>query len=237
MDHSVKAMTNHRKVAFSRLLNRHRFENDELERLFQRYIFKLQHASISSVVALFIVLTAVLAALSLGLAGAASPENVLHAVQCLAFVVLFVVLATKSMELSYLNYVCYVIVAFAMAFAAVSMPVPGLSASQRVEPVDGVWQVVFVVFLLYAMLPLSAKMALALGVSLPVAHTTVAVAATVASDEQDPLGLKWQQVRSLRCSYIMIDLQNMLLIAIFSIFQCLPGKRSLCCTCSSIYLN
>jgi adenylate cyclase 1 len=41
MDHSVKAMSPHRKVAFSRLLNRHRFENDELEALFQRYMFKV----------------------------------------------------------------------------------------------------------------------------------------------------------------------------------------------------
>ena len=47
MDHSVKAMSGHRKMRFSRLLlNRHRFENDELEGLFQRYIFKLQHSSI-----------------------------------------------------------------------------------------------------------------------------------------------------------------------------------------------
>ena len=42
MDHSVKAMSPHRKVAFSRLLNRHRFENDELEALFQRYMFKVR---------------------------------------------------------------------------------------------------------------------------------------------------------------------------------------------------
>ena len=41
MDHSVKAMSPHRKVAFARLLNRHRFENDELEALFQRYMFKV----------------------------------------------------------------------------------------------------------------------------------------------------------------------------------------------------
>lgn len=35
MDHSVKAMASHRKVAFSRLVNRHRFENSELECLFR----------------------------------------------------------------------------------------------------------------------------------------------------------------------------------------------------------
>ena len=51
MDHSVKAMNSHRKVAFSRLFNRHRFENSELECLFWRYILWVQHASITSAVA------------------------------------------------------------------------------------------------------------------------------------------------------------------------------------------
>ena len=62
MDHSVKAMSGHRKMRFSRLLlNRHRFENDELEGLFQRYIFKLQHSSIrdgiTELMDLFILIT------------------------------------------------------------------------------------------------------------------------------------------------------------------------------------
>ena len=64
MDHSVKAMNSHRKVAFSRLFNRHRFENSELECLFRRYILRVQHASITSAVALFVVLTAAMATAS-----------------------------------------------------------------------------------------------------------------------------------------------------------------------------
>ena len=96
MDHSVKAMSGHRKVRFSRLLlNRHRFENDELEGLFQRYIFKLQHSSISSFVALFIVLTAVLAAISFVLEQTPTLANMYNSVHCLFFVVIFIFLATK----------------------------------------------------------------------------------------------------------------------------------------------
>lgn len=47
MDHSVKAMDSHSKLSIARLLNRHRFENDELERLYRRYTYKLQHSSVS----------------------------------------------------------------------------------------------------------------------------------------------------------------------------------------------
>ena len=117
MDHSVKAMNSHRKEAFSRIFNRHRFENDELERLFQRYIFKLQHGSISSFVALFIVLTAVLAVLSFVLVQAPTVDNVYHSLHCLVFVVIFTFLATKSMEDVYLNYVCYCILLFSLLAA------------------------------------------------------------------------------------------------------------------------
>ena len=41
-----------------------RFENDELERLFRRYILRLQQGTITAVVALFVVLTAALATTS-----------------------------------------------------------------------------------------------------------------------------------------------------------------------------
>ena len=123
MAHSVKAMNSHRKEAFSRIFNRHRFENDELERLFQRYIFKLQHGSISSFVALFIVLTAVLAVLSFVLVQAPTVDNVYHSLHCLVFVVIFTFLATKSMEDVYLGYVCYCILLFSFLFAVASLPV------------------------------------------------------------------------------------------------------------------
>jgi adenylate cyclase 1 len=65
MDHSVKAMppasSRQPLHALARLLNRHRFENDELESLYQRYIFKLQHSSVAAVVGLFALMAAILA--------------------------------------------------------------------------------------------------------------------------------------------------------------------------------
>ena len=59
---------------------------------------------------------------------------------------------------------------------------------------DGVWEIVLVIFLVYAMLPLKTALAFGAGVALPVAH--MAVAAAVTTNE---LGWKWQQVRKLCC--------------------------------------
>lgn len=59
MDHAVKA-------ARGRPWNKLRFENDELECLYQRYILKLQRFSVTGVVALIVVLSGVMAGLSFG---------------------------------------------------------------------------------------------------------------------------------------------------------------------------
>ena len=100
MDHRVKAMASQRRLSLSRLLNRHRFENDELERLYRRYTCKLQHSSVASVVALFVVLTALLANLSLAYAHALSVQNVYHGLHCILFALLLAFLNTRLMQVS-----------------------------------------------------------------------------------------------------------------------------------------
>lgn len=65
MDHAVKATR-------GRPLNTLRFENDELECLYQRYTLKLQRFSVLGVVALVVVLCGVMAALSFAFNNAAT---------------------------------------------------------------------------------------------------------------------------------------------------------------------
>ena len=115
-------MNSHRKVAFSRLFNRHRFENSELECLFRRYILRVQHASITSAVALFVVLTAAMATASFIKVQAPTLSNLYHSLHCGVFVILFIVLCTRSIEDLYLNYVCYTIIFFCTAFCVVALP-------------------------------------------------------------------------------------------------------------------
>lgn len=59
MDHAVKASRSHP-------WNKLRFENDELECLYQRYTMKLQFFSVLGVVTLVVMLSGIMAALSLG---------------------------------------------------------------------------------------------------------------------------------------------------------------------------
>ena len=46
-----------------------------------------------------------------------------HAVHCLIFVVILILLVTKALEDTHLNYVCYVVLLFSAAFVVVGLPV------------------------------------------------------------------------------------------------------------------
>ncbi|XP_044734406.1 Ca(2+)/calmodulin-responsive adenylate cyclase isoform X3 [Chrysoperla carnea] len=213
MDHSVKAMNSHRRVAWARLLNRHRFENDELELLYQRYIFKLQHSSVASVVALFVILTAILANLSFAYAQAPTAQNVYHAVHCLLFALLLAFINTRLMQDAYLLWVCYAILFFCATFSAVALPLGEIPTDDPgggyVNPVrletrrviaEGVWQVVFVVFLAYAMMPLKTWVAAVFGCILPIVH--MAVASIFA---QEFPYLTWQQLTANSVIFICVN--------------------------------
>lgn len=205
MDHSVKAMNTQRSVAWARFVNRHRFENDELELLYQRYIFKLQHSSVASVVALFVLLTSILAILSFAYAQAPTAQNVYHAVHCLLFALLLGFINTRLMQDAYLLWVCYAILFFCATFCAVALPlgeIPlptddpgGGNAPVRLETrrviAEGVWQIVFVVFLAYGMMPLKTWVAAVFGLFLPIVHMTIASIFV-----QEFPYLTWQQVSS-----------------------------------------
>lgn len=94
------------------------------------------------------------------------------------------------MQDAYLLWVCYAVLFFLATFCALALPVyPGPTARVAAE---GTWQVVFVVFLAYAMMPLKSWVAALFGLLLCSAH--VAVAAVFASDFPH---LYWQQVSEL----------------------------------------
>ncbi|PVD31145.1 hypothetical protein C0Q70_10423 [Pomacea canaliculata] len=80
--------------------------------------------------------------------------------------------------------VSYVVLVFLVCFAAFSLPldfgltVPGRQAAVR-SPVEGVWETVLVVFMVYSMMPLRTIVAAILGVLLPVLH--LALSALIAN--------------------------------------------------------
>ncbi|XP_044753181.1 Ca(2+)/calmodulin-responsive adenylate cyclase-like isoform X3 [Coccinella septempunctata] len=198
MDHSVKAMTSPR--VFSRMVNPHRFENDELELLYQRYICKLQYSSVTAVVGLFVVLTAILANLGFVYHQIATAQTVYHAAHCILFTLLLGFLHTRFMQDNYLLWVCYVVLFFLATFCALALPIfpAGMTAKVAAE---GTWQVVFVIFLAYAMMPLKSWITALFGLLLCGAHF-----AAVAIYTQDFQQLIWQQMTANLIVFLCINI-------------------------------
>lgn len=193
MDHSVTAMTPHRKVAFSRLCHKHRFENDELEELFRRYTLKLQQASVGAAAGLLLLLCLLLAVLHVTYAQQAAPAPITLLVLSLALAALLVLLNSRVMRHSYLLPSCYLLLALGGVLVTLTLPLPtswALVGWQTLPTAaQGVWHTTFVAFLVYALTPVSTPLALCYGVALPAIQTTLA--ATLAT----PLApLHWQQV-------------------------------------------
>ena len=202
MDHSVKAMNSHRKVAFSRLLNRRRFENMELEQLYQRYIFKLQQSSIISVLVLFSLLTVTLAILQFYYERTMTLIGLYCTIQFIALVGLFLI--SFKMQDTQLLKLCYVILLFCVLFSLIFAPVNiNIQTDQdewslmkwwrrQSNPSEGVWQSVFVIFLTYTMLPIKTRIALFIGLFLSSFHIGISF---VDNHHFTTQSLYWQQVR------------------------------------------
>ncbi|XP_034114587.1 Ca(2+)/calmodulin-responsive adenylate cyclase isoform X9 [Drosophila albomicans] len=169
MDHAVKATR-------GRPLNTLRFENDELECLYQRYTLKLQRFSVLGVVALVVVLCGVMAALSLAFNNAATFHNIFNSIVCVLFAIVLVLLQCSVIKDHHLPTLCYGILLFTASICIVSMPLGSNFPMDTKEVMaEGVWQIVFVVFLAYAMMPLQIWQAVAFGITLPSVHISLTV--------------------------------------------------------------
>lgn len=194
MDHSVKAVLPHRKGALARLCKQQRFESDELEELFHRYVLKLQQASVAAVSGLLLALSLTLAALHVTYAQVAAPVPIILLILAIFHATLLILLHTRLMRHSYLLPTCYLMQLLGLLILGVSLPIHntywGWIGWQTVPIASqGVWQAMFIVFLMYALTPLSTPIAIAYGLTLPLIQ---GVASVFLADTFDHL--HWQQV-------------------------------------------
>lgn len=184
-----------------RAFSRYEFESEELERLYTRYVFKLQQASLGHLLCLASILCACLCVLNFVYVKNLSVPGLYFGVMFVLFVVLFVFINTRFMKESHFPYVCLVSLIFLIGFSVFGFPLNfGSVLGERPlpvhTPVQGVWEVMFVVFLIYSMMPMRTYLTAILGILLPVSHMIVTslVANSIPS-------LLWRQVSHLICLY------------------------------------
>lgn len=273
-----------KKNKLQRALSHFEFDNPELERLYKKYVYKLQQATIGYMLAVFILLTSCLAVLNFFYLFHPTVRGIYLCVQCLLFLSVFIFINTRHMEETYFMPLCYLLLFFLAVFAAMSFPIPfgdlppivprpasanvgatdphvvtqttpdifyknvapyseslfsppssfsisGLNAGpdgitalpytdgemtadtglkdSRLNigngyypdtkylslPVQGVWEVAFVIFMVYTLMPLQRLISVLLGILLPIGHLITAALLSSGTTGSDSIQLSlWRQV-------------------------------------------
>ncbi|KAL4222046.1 Adenylate cyclase type 1 [Mactra antiquata] len=184
-----------------RVFSRYEFENEELERLYRRYVFKLQQASLGHLLSLMCLLCASLTVLHFYYVRNISVPGIYMSAQFSVFLLLIIFINTRFMKESHLGAVCTIIVIFLVGFVAFSFPhdfgsVYNGRPSPIYTPIIGVWEVIFVVFVIYSMMPLRTYLSAILGISIPVCH--LVVTALIANNIPE---LLWRQ----KFNFVSVD--------------------------------
>lgn len=159
-----------------RLCHRYRYDDPDIENLYDRYVFHLQHTSIQCLLVLLITLTISIAVLNFIFVSHASVENVSNFSLCIIFVILLIFIHTRFMTVAQLPLTGYLIAFLCLCLAVVSMPVNFMEQADWIfTAADGVWRMCYIMIAVYAFLPLRIAVAVLIGLLLPVAHTCVSV--------------------------------------------------------------
>ena len=183
-----------RTARLKRAFTRHEFDNSELERLYRRYVYKLQQASVGHVLLILALLCAILIVLHFYYIRHFNVQGIYLSVQCVLFIILYIFINTRFMKEYHFKIVCVIVLLFLFGFAILGFPLDftylGWDLPRPLHtPVQGAWEVMYVVFVIYAMMPLRTYLAAILGIILPASHVIVTI--LVANNLPE---LLWRQV-------------------------------------------
>nr|AQT03385.1 adenylate cyclase [Perinereis aibuhitensis] len=165
-----------RKNRWQRILYRYRFMNEELEALYQRYIYGSRLSSVVALLVLFILLTATIGILNFIFVSHITVKNVYCMAQCGISVLLLVYIHTKFMQQTHLLPVTCIIWVLCLSFAIVALPVDfGDPPDTQYTPAAGVWQITLTIFLVYSLMPLKIYVSIITGLLLPVTHSLIVI--------------------------------------------------------------
>ncbi|CAM4598461.1 unnamed protein product [Leuciscus chuanchicus] len=162
------------------------FDCKELESLFHNYNLKQEQASTLKALCVLLLLSSGLSLLELLLSGAGlSIAKGSYPVHCVVFIALFIVSNVKYLQVPQLQQIAHLSLFFSLTFALLCCPFPHASgASGAAGPEQGVWPLLLLTFVAYALLPVRTLLALLFGLLVSVSHTVVAAASVTAKTQR-----------------------------------------------------
>lgn len=154
------------------------FKHKPTEHLFQDYSFHIRRVTVSSLLGIYILLTAVLAILYFAYQRRPSEKNIYHISLCALGITLYIYINTKYLRTRrQLKIVSYLVWILLLLFAFISFPlgewINGQMDTSAINPAEGVWQLLFIIYCMYLLLPVNFFMTVVFGIVLSLVHSAV----------------------------------------------------------------
>ncbi|XP_014328348.1 adenylate cyclase type 1-like isoform X1 [Xiphophorus maculatus] len=151
------------------------FDCKELESLFQNYNLKLEQTSTLKALAVLIFTSATLALVELLSGPSLTISKGSHPVHCVIFLSLFIVTNVKYLQVTQLQQIVNLTLLFSFTFSFLCCPfsLGAMGLEPPTSPEQGVWQLILVTFVAYALLPVRTLLVVVFGVMVSISHLIV----------------------------------------------------------------
>ncbi|XP_028450089.1 adenylate cyclase type 1 [Perca flavescens] len=162
------------------------FDCKELESLFQNYNLKLEQTSTLKALAVLIFMSSTLAVVELLSGPSLTISKGSHPVHCVIFVSLFIVTNVKYLQVTQLQQIVNLTLLFGFTFSFLCCPfsLGAMGMEPPTSPEQGVWQLILVTFVAYALLPVRTLLAVVLGIMVSISHLIVTATSVTAKTQQ-----------------------------------------------------
>uniref|UniRef100_A0A3Q1GZY1 Adenylate cyclase type 5 n=1 Tax=Acanthochromis polyacanthus TaxID=80966 RepID=A0A3Q1GZY1_9TELE len=147
-----------------------KFQSEKLERLYQRYFFRLNQSSLTMLMAVLVLVFTVMLGFhcSGGTAGPSVTFVVVFSVAIFLMLVLMVVCNRNGFHQDHMWVVCYVVILVVLVIQVI-----GVLLVQPRSASEGIWWTVFFIHVIYTLLPVRMRAAVITGVILSAVHVAI----------------------------------------------------------------
>ncbi|CAM9378859.1 unnamed protein product [Lampetra planeri] len=179
------------------------FSCRELEGLFLSYNLKLEQTGTLKALAVLIVTTATIAVVELTSSPTITVAKGSNPIHCVIFTSLFIVTNVKYLQVTQLQQIVNLTLLFSFTFSFLCCPFPFTLGMSGQPPSHGMWQLMLVTFVVYALLPVRTLLALLFGLMVSISHFIV----TATSAPPLPNGL-WRTLLANVSLFVSVNLSG-----------------------------
>ncbi|KAF6117255.1 adenylate cyclase 5 [Phyllostomus discolor] len=147
-----------------------KFPSDKLERLYQRYFFRLNQSSLTMLMAVLVLVCLVMLAFHAARPPLQLPYLAVLAAAVGVILVMAVLCNRAAFHQDHMGLACYALIAVVLAVQVVGLLLP-----QPRSASEGIWWTVFFIYTIYTLLPVRMRAAVLSGVLLSALHLAIAL--------------------------------------------------------------